>query len=28
MATSYQYQDPEQAKALQKLIDDAVAKRK
>ena len=28
MATSYQYQDPELAKALQKLIDDALAKRK
>jgi iron(III) transport system substrate-binding protein len=28
MATSYQYQDPELGKSLQKLIDDAMAKRK
>lgn len=28
MATSYQYQDPELGKSLQKLIDDALAKRK
>jgi iron(III) transport system substrate-binding protein len=28
MATSYQYQDPELAKSLRKLVDDALAKRK
>ena len=28
MATSYQYQDPELARSLEKIIDEALAKRK